>query len=54
MIGTVIADMYEGFSQGRLNTDPRYASQTMQKFLEEKNICTVSVGPKSNSLSYIK
>lgn len=54
MIGTVIADMYEGFSQGRLNTDPRYASQRMQKYLEENNICTVSMGPKSNTLSYIK
>src|SRR5215210_3303658 len=27
MIGAVIADVYKGFEQGRLNTDPRYASQ---------------------------
>jgi glutamine synthetase len=38
MIGTVIADVYKGFSQGRLDTDPRYASQRMQKYLEEKNM----------------
>jgi glutamine synthetase len=38
MIGTVIADVYKGFEQGRLNTDPRYASQKMQKHLEEKNM----------------
>ena len=31
MIGTVIADVYKGFSQGRLDTDPRYASQRVQK-----------------------
>jgi glutamine synthetase len=37
-IGTVIADVYKGFSQGRLDTDPRYASQRMQKYLESKNI----------------
>jgi glutamine synthetase len=53
-IGMVIADVYKGFSQGRLDTDPRYASQRMQKYLEEKNICTVSMDPKSNTLSYIK
>jgi glutamine synthetase len=38
MIGTVIADVYKGFSQDRLNTDPRYASQRMQKYLEAKNM----------------
>jgi glutamine synthetase len=27
MIGTVIADVYKGFEQGRLNNDPRYVSQ---------------------------
>jgi glutamine synthetase len=38
MIGTVIADVYKGFAQGRLNTDPRYASHRMQKYLEERNM----------------
>ncbi len=37
-IGMVIADVYKGFSQGRLDTDPRYASQRMQKYLESKNM----------------
>lgn len=37
-IGTVIADVYKGFSQGRLDTDPRYACQRMQKYLEGKNM----------------
>jgi glutamine synthetase len=37
-IGMVIADVYKGFSQGRLDTDPRYASQRMQKYLEERNM----------------
>lgn len=38
MIGTVIADVYKGFEQGRLNNDPRYVSQRMQKYLEGKNM----------------
>ena len=38
MIATVIADVYKGFSQGRLKSDPRYASQRMQKYLEDKNM----------------
>ena len=38
MIATVIADVYKGFSQGRLNSDPRYASQRMQNYLEDKNM----------------
>jgi glutamine synthetase len=38
MIGTVIADVYKGFSQGRLDTDPRYTSQRMHKYLESKNM----------------
>jgi glutamine synthetase len=38
IIGTVIADVYKGFSQGRLDTDPRYATQRMQKYLESKNM----------------
>ncbi len=37
-IGTVIADVYKGFEQGRLDTDPRYAAQRMQKYLETKNM----------------
>ncbi len=37
-VGTVIADVYKGFSQGRLGTDPRYASQRMQKYIEAKNM----------------
>lgn len=45
MIGTVIADVYRGFAQGRLNTDPRYASQRMQKYLEEKNMLC-QLGPE--------
>jgi glutamine synthetase len=38
MIGTVIADVYKGFSNGRLDTDPRYACQRMQKYLQGKNM----------------
>ena len=38
MIATVIADVYKGFSHGRLKSDPRYASQRMQKYLEDKNM----------------
>jgi glutamine synthetase len=45
MMGTVIADVYKGFAQGRLNTDPRYSSQRMQKYLEEKNMLC-QVGPE--------
>jgi glutamine synthetase len=45
MIGTVVADVYKGFAQGRLNTDPRYASQRMQKYLEEKNMLC-QLGPE--------
>jgi glutamine synthetase len=45
MIGTVIADVYKGFSQGRLNIDPRYASQRMQKYLEERNMLC-QLGPE--------
>src|SRR5919109_3330950 len=45
MIGTVIADVYRGFAQGRLHTDPRYASQRMQKYLEEKNMLC-QLGPE--------
>lgn len=44
-IGTVIADVYKGFSQGRLDTDPRYASQRMQKYLEGKNMLC-QIGPE--------
>jgi glutamine synthetase len=44
-IGTVIADVYKGFSQGRLDADPRYASQKMQKYLEEKNMLC-QLGPE--------
>jgi glutamine synthetase len=44
-IGMVIADVYKGFSQGRLDTDPRYASQRMQKYLEEKNMLC-QIGPE--------
>jgi glutamine synthetase len=45
MIGTVIADVYKGFEQGRLNTDPRYASQRMQRYLEAKNMLC-QLGPE--------
>ena len=45
MIGTVIADVYNGFSKGRLDTDPRYASQGMQKYLEQKNMLC-QIGPE--------
>jgi glutamine synthetase len=45
MIGTVIADVYKGFAQGRLNTDPRYASHRMQRYLEEKNMLC-QLGPE--------
>jgi glutamine synthetase len=38
MIGTVIADVYKGFEQGRLDTDPRYATQRMQKYLKGKKM----------------
>jgi glutamine synthetase len=38
MVGTVIADVYKGFSHDRLDTDPRYASHTMQNYLEAKNM----------------
>jgi glutamine synthetase len=44
-IGMVIADVYKGFSQGRLDTDPRYASQRMQKYLEGKNMLC-QIGPE--------
>jgi glutamine synthetase len=44
-IGTVIADVYKGFSQGRLDTDPRYASQRMQRYLEERNMLC-QLGPE--------
>src|SRR5215210_4136332 len=44
-IGTVIADVYKGFSQGRLDTDPRYASQIMQRYLEERNMLC-QLGPE--------
>src|SRR5829696_1631283 len=45
MIATVIADVYKGFSQGRLKSDPRYASQSMQKYLEDKNMLC-QLGPE--------
>jgi glutamine synthetase len=45
MIGMVIADVYKGFSQWRLDTDPRYASQRMQKHLESKNMLC-QLGPE--------
>jgi glutamine synthetase len=45
MIGTVLADVYKGFSQHRLDTDPRYASQRMQKYLEAKNM-RCQLGPE--------
>jgi glutamine synthetase len=45
MIGTAIADVYKGFAQGRLNTDPRYVTQRMQKYLEEKNMLC-QLGPE--------
>jgi glutamine synthetase len=45
MVGTVIADVYKGFSQGRLATDTRYASQRMQKYLEGKNMLC-QLGPE--------
>jgi glutamine synthetase len=45
MVGTVIADVYKGFRQNRLNTDPRYASQRMQKYFEEKNMLC-QLGPE--------
>jgi glutamine synthetase len=45
MIDTVIADVYKGFSQGRLNTDPRYASQRMQKYFEDKSMLC-QLGPE--------
>jgi glutamine synthetase len=54
-IGTVIADVYKGFSQGRLNTDPRYASQRMQKYLEEKNmLCQLGPEVECFILDHIK
>jgi glutamine synthetase len=52
MIGTVIADVYKGFAQGRLNTDPRYASHRMQGILKRK-ICSVSLDRKLNALSWM-
>lgn len=45
MIATVIADVYRGFSQGRLKNDPRYAGQRMQKYLEDKNMLC-QLGPE--------
>jgi glutamine synthetase len=45
MIATVITDVYKGFSQGRLKSDPRYASQRMQKYLEDKNMLS-QLGPE--------
>ena len=45
MIATVIADVYKGFSQGRLNSDPRYASRRMQNYLEDKNML-YQLGPE--------
>lgn len=45
MIATVIADVYKGFSQGRLNSDPRHASQRMQNYLEDKNMLC-QLGPE--------
>jgi glutamine synthetase len=45
VVGTVIADVYKGFSEDKLDTDPRYASQRMQKYLEEKNMLC-QLGPE--------
>jgi glutamine synthetase len=44
-IATVIADVYRGFSSGRLTKDPRYVSQRMEEHLtENKMLC--QIGPE--------
>ncbi len=35
---SVIADVYKGFGQGRLPKDPRYVSQTMERYLAENGL----------------
>ena len=35
---SVIADVYRGFAQGRLSKDPRYVSQTMERYLAENGL----------------
>jgi glutamine synthetase len=45
MIGAVIANVYKGFGQGRLDTDPRYTTQRMQKYLGGKDMLC-QLGPE--------
>jgi glutamine synthetase len=37
-IATVIANVYNGFGQGRLSKDPRYVSQRMEGYLSENGL----------------
>jgi glutamine synthetase len=41
----VIADVYQGFNEGRLVRDPRYVSQLMEEHLIENNL-TCQLGPE--------
>ena len=41
----VIADVYQGFNEGRLVRDPRYVSQRMEESLIENNL-TCQMGPE--------
>ncbi|MGC1931148.1 MAG: type I glutamate--ammonia ligase [Candidatus Nitrosopolaris sp.] len=42
---TVIADVYQGFNEGRLVRDPRYVSQRMEEYLIKNNL-SCQMGPE--------
>jgi glutamine synthetase len=44
-VATIIADVYEGFGNGRLARDPRYVPQALEQSLREEGI-TCQIGPE--------